>query len=227
MKPINLKTSLSKFTGQVIRVEASLALISKVRDDKPRTVLLKHITINGQIVTDHMWIPYSKAWDKFSSKHRNQKFTFKTKVITIKSYAFKKYRFGKITNLELLCDYRNPNKAKNETSLELINPDTANLLPLLPISQKITIEIEAIAKTIIETSQGHSLQLEHLQTSRKIQVSQMQAPLSEFQYNQIKNSLPCKITAHMAIKGDLFKVLPYQPVTATKLKNLQIQKEIS
>ena len=225
MKTINLKNHLSKFVGHNIRVEGKMQLISKPVPNKPRTVLLTDLSIDGQQTDEHMWVPYSKQWEDYSYKHRQQKFTFVTKVVKIQKGPMTKYAFGKISKLELVATFKNPNKKKpTEVVKELINPDTAKLLPLLSAAGKVKLPITATA--ISMTNEATSMLKATNVTVNNICFETLDIPLRESQVEQFKNNLPIQFTADTTFQSDLFKVLPYQPVRATRMKNLKLQKEI-
>jgi len=220
MKPINLKSDLAQYLGHNIRVEGRLELISKPVKDRLRTVLITDITINGRPATDHMWIPYSKQWDTFSAKHKNQKFTFVTKVVKIPRGPMTKYAFGKITSLTLLALYKNPNQKQPEVQKTLINPDTKLLEPLLSISGKLQATCTGTAVGL----QDRTLKIQNLQVD-SITIPYIEAPITDFQISLFKNNFPQKFKATIHFLADIKKELPYQPVYAKKMKNLEILKD--
>ena len=223
MKTINLKSALSRHYGHNIRVEGKMQLISKDTPDKLRTVLLTELTIDGQKTDEHMWISYSKQWEDFGHKHRQQMFTFVTKVIKIQKGPMTKYAFGKVTRLELLATFKNPNK-KKPTEKVLINPDTAKLLPLLSAAGKATLPLTAIAVSM--TKEDTPILKATNVTINDIHFDTLDIPVRASQVALFKDNLPLHFEAEVSFQSDLFKVLPYQPVKATRMKNLQPKKEI-
>ena len=223
MKTINLKSSLSKYLHKTIRVEGKLVLFSKPAENKPHTVLISEITMDGKPLVDHMWIAYSKAWDNFSNDHLGQKFTFVTTVKQYNKGPFHKYRFGKISKLMLLAtfkDLRQKTKVVEEPKV-LVNPCTAKLIPLLSVGGRLTTICTGIATSIT----NDILEITKLDVDSTV-IETISIQLSDYKLNMFKaTTLPKEFSAKITFKEDLHKVLPYQPVHAVAMKNIHLTKE--
>ena len=225
-KIVNLNVALARFEGHNIRVEGNLELITRDVPGKPRTVLITNIKIDNKEIIDHVWILYSKQWDEFSVKHIGQKVTFVTKVISMNRHPYKKYALGKVSKLQLACVFKNPNQKAQPVKLEVINPTTAQLATYLPASKQAYLEVTATATEIVDipNTTNKRLILTNM-THETTTIQSIDVPIKASQVALLKSLVPCTIKTQIYLTADLFKTLPYQPVTAHKLKNLTIQKE--
>ena len=225
MKKINLKTALSKYhNGHNIRVIATMRLISKPVPNKPRTVLLTDIKIDGKEIIDHIWVAYNSQWSNYSHEDRHKVFTFKTKVTSTTRGPMTKYVFGAVTELQLLKDYV-PKKKREAPKPTLINPDTAQLIPLLSAKRRTKFKIVATAIEIVDDKE---LKLEDIVLTDypDVRLKKLSVPITPGKLGALRSPLPTKIECDLYVAEDLHKILPYQPVKATSLKNLTTYKEI-
>lgn len=112
-KVINLRSALSRFEKQKVRVIGVISCISSKRNKKGkngRHILLKKVKINNSIELDHMWMPYKSEWHKFNNTaHTNIAVTFLGTVKRFKKDMGYKYIITGAHRVETYADFKNPN----------------------------------------------------------------------------------------------------------------------
>lgn len=127
---INLRSSLSKFNRQKVRVVGVIECISSKRNKRGkqgRYVLLSKVVINNSVNMDHLWIPYKGDWHKFNdTKHRKVQVTFVGVVKRFQKGAGYKYIISNAARVETYANFKNPAipslKTKEKQFEEYVTP---------------------------------------------------------------------------------------------------------